>query len=760
MQLAHLSDLNKEMFEHPFTVRNSVLRIDGNIIRIHRTMKDVALAQNAAEIETAVELVDDLEKKIYSDFEIIEARFLGHESMYQNAEQLFRHWKSIRDEVIRLMRSGQKEEAAEITKNRGAAHVEKMTLAMNTLNEIAQEEAAGFYKHTQKTLLDAFWLMILLLGITIGSGVVLTLYITRTITGPAAEIAEVSEAISTGNLDRHISYHANDEIGQMAESLRNMLTGVIGEGQSIKNGLPVPLFTVDRSLAIRFINPAAVRFFASAACQDASRLPDQTTIADLVGDENHPVVGMARDSVNSGKTNEKELIFGPDNAQRYLQMVTSPLKDMRGQTIGAMGVGIDITARKLAEEELKKSQIEKEKTIEILNLINTAGSIEDLAKVVTETLRNWMNMEAVGLRLRDGSDFPYYVTKGFPEEFVQAERFLCTRDLNGQIVKDDVGHPVLECMCGNIISGRTDPGLPFFTENGSFWTNSTSDLLANTTEADRQARTRNRCNGEGYESVALIPLKSGNTTYGLIQLNDSERNRFSIYQILLLERITDNIAIAMAKQIAEDKTRSALKEKEVLIQEIHHRVKNNMQVIISLLKLQSQRIADERLQKIFLESQNRIHAMAAVHQTLHQSENLSNIDIEQYISILIQSIFQTYKMDDGNISLVTQVHPIRIKLEQSYPIGLVFNELLSNALKYAFPRGGKGNISVSGELIEPNTVKLIIADNGVGLAGDFDWKNADSLGLKIVRSLIEEQLDGTIDLDGSKGTRWEITFPV
>src|SRR5208337_1542690 len=106
----------------------------------------------------------------------------------------------------------------------------------------------------------------------------------------------------------------------------------------------------------------------------------------------------------------------------------------------------------------------------------------------------------------EGEDFPYSEARGFPEEFIRLENSLCTKDVMGNIIRDSLGSPVIECMCGNVILGRVDPSKPFFSPGGSFWANSTTQLLATTSDEDRQTRTRNRCNGEGYESVALIPL--------------------------------------------------------------------------------------------------------------------------------------------------------------------------------------------------------------------------------------------------------------
>lgn len=137
------------------------------------------------------------------------------------------------------------------------------------------------------------------------------------------------------------------------------------------------------------------------------------------------------------------------------------------------------------------------------------------------------------------------------------ESTLCVPDGAGGVVRDSDGAPVIECMCGNVIRGRFDPSKPFFTAHGSFWTNSTTELLASTSEADRQGRTRNRCNGEGYESVALIPLHVGSDRLGLLQLNDRRRGRFSPETIGHWERLADHLAVALAKFRAEEELRAS-----------------------------------------------------------------------------------------------------------------------------------------------------------------------------------------------------------
>jgi len=200
----------------------------------------------------------------------------------------------------------------------------------------------------------------------------------------------------------------------------------------------------------------------------------------------------------------------------------------------------------------KAAEQERETTIELFRIIHSSRSVRELTKRLTAFLKGWLNCDAVGIRLREGDDFPYFETRGFPEEFVEAENRLCAVSPEGTVIRDGEGDPVLECMCGNVICGRTDPSKPFFTEYGSFWTNSTSELIATTSESERQGRTRNRCNGQGYESVALIPLRLQGTAFGLLQFNDRRKGLYTGELIALLERITDSIGLALAHRRAAE----------------------------------------------------------------------------------------------------------------------------------------------------------------------------------------------------------------
>jgi len=196
---------------------------------------------------------------------------------------------------------------------------------------------------------------------------------------------------------------------------------------------------------------------------------------------------------------------------------------------------------------LHLDRIDSDKFAEkILALLNSSKPKDFVFADVVTLVQQETGIESIGLRLQDGYDFPYYVTKGFSPDFVEKENFLCAYDKEGKIMKDGAGLPQLECMCGNIIRGRTNASLPQFTKAGSFWTNSTTDFLARTSVIDLQTTgTRNRCNAAGYESVALIPVKDLET-YGLLQLNDSRKNLYSVGFIELMEWVAASIGILIS----------------------------------------------------------------------------------------------------------------------------------------------------------------------------------------------------------------------
>ncbi|NTV29601.1 MAG: PAS domain S-box protein [Candidatus Omnitrophica bacterium] len=197
--------------------------------------------------------------------------------------------------------------------------------------------------------------------------------------------------------------------------------------------------------------------------------------------------------------------------------------------------------------------------VALIEMGSRVTSLQEWCRELTVYFQQMTGCEAVGVRLRDGADFPYYETRGFSSEFVLAENRLCAVGETGRKSAGSGGQPFLECMCGNILSGRFDPARPFFTKRGSFWTNSTTELLAGATGAERNdLLVRKRCNREGYESVALIPLRTGDGIVGLLQLNDKRAGRFTAEQIGFLEDLAGYVASSVVRFRADE----ALRESE------------------------------------------------------------------------------------------------------------------------------------------------------------------------------------------------------
>jgi PAS domain S-box-containing protein len=212
-----------------------------------------------------------------------------------------------------------------------------------------------------------------------------------------------------------------------------------------------------------------------------------------------------------------------------------------------------------------------------------------------------------------------------------------------------------------------------------------------------------------------------------------------------------------ARRAADEKIRASLREKEVLLQEIHHRVKNNLQVVSSLLSLQSRGVLDDETRQKFKESQNRVHSMALIHEQLYQSPSLSVINYPQYIRQLAAHLFRSYRVSSSRIELQTNIEDLRLSVDVAVPCGLIINELVSNSLKYAFPNGRAGVIRIELRPQPDGRTTLTVADNGVGMPAEVGFWTTQTLGLRLVGTLVR-QLEGKVEVDRSGGTSVHVTF--
>jgi PAS domain S-box-containing protein len=269
----------------------------------------------------------------------------------------------------------------------------------------------------------------------------------------------------------------------------------------------------------------------------------------------------------------------------------------------------------------------------------------------------------------------------------------------------------------------------------------------------------------------VVPLLNGSVLWGLICIHQcSSPRHWEADEVILIQQISNQLAIAIQQanlyqQVQEElanketlyiQLANELHQKKVLLKEVHHRVKNNLQVMSSLLRMQFRKTTPDL--KILIEDyQNRIQSMALIHAQLHRNDDLASIDFHDYISDLLSNLFQCYGNTAANIQYKLDVINIFLPLDQSIPLGLIINELISNTLKYAFPHGsGEINIQLMQTKYEYH---LIVADNGIGIPQEIDLENTDSLGMQLVHSLTE-QLEGNLIYSSEYGTKFQLIFPV
>jgi PAS domain S-box-containing protein len=207
----------------------------------------------------------------------------------------------------------------------------------------------------------------------------------------------------------------------------------------------------------------------------------------------------------------------------------------------------------------------------------------------------------------------------------------------------------------------------------------------------------------------------------------------------------------------EEQIKRSLMEKEILLKEIHHRVKNNLQIISSMLNLQSEYVKDKYALDLFTESRNRVKSMALIHEKLYQSKDLARINFLDYVRTLTKDLFRSYRRSSAEIALKMDIEDVFLDIDKAVSCGLIINELITNSLKHAFPSGSEGEITIGLHPDINGMFALTVSDNGTGLPENIDSRNVESLGLQLV-ALLVEQLDGAIELDKRKGTSFRITF--
>jgi PAS domain S-box-containing protein len=576
--LAHQTE---EMYNHPLTVSNAVLRINTNIIKMHRAMKDITLSDNEDHIRLDEQSVNELEQEVLNDFEIIRERFLGKKEVIENALTIFMDWKPIRDEVITLMRQGEVSQAVNITKSKGARYVELIEESIGALGDFAQIKAREFLIIATSTKALSFRTMYFVMAIAIILSFIFAAISTLSITIPLASIKKTIEAIKTGKRDSKILIKSKDELGELANTFNSMMN-------------------------------------------------------------NLSEITASRDELN-----------------------------------------IEIDERRKAEEALRLSEEFLKKSQEIAHV----GSWHlDIKRNVLE----W-------------SDEQYRIFGHTPQSFG------ATYDTFLEAVHPDDREMVNEKY---------------------------TEAINNKTP---------------YECVHRI-LRPNGETRTVIEKSDDivDENGKTTHSYGMTLDITK-------QKLHEDELYETIKEKELLLKEVYHRVKNNLAVIQSLLSLQVREIDDERSKGYLTEAEGRVKSMTLIHEMLQDADDITELGASKYISKLAATLFQNYKVQENQIKLNIDIQDIKLDVDTIIPLGLIINELVTNALKYAFADNENGDLSISLKKTTDNHYELVIEDSGVGMPEGFDIMDAKTLGLRIVR-ILTSQINGTVEVSNNTGVKYRISF--
>jgi two-component sensor histidine kinase/CheY-like chemotaxis protein len=257
--------------------------------------------------------------------------------------------------------------------------------------------------------------------------------------------------------------------------------------------------------------------------------------------------------------------------------------------------------------------------------------------------------------------------------------------------------------------------------------------------------------GLASEQVAATAMRSGAQDYLV-------KDRMTAEALsLAVRKATEKVTLIRALQAERDLLARSLSEKEVLIQEVHHRVKNNLAVIASLLRLQASKVQDASVANALQESQHRVESMALIHEQLYSNGNLREVDLARHAALLAGSLFHSYGVDPGRISWHVAMDPLPLGVDQAIPAGLILNELVSNALKHAFPDGRSGSVVIEGSR-DQGRIHLAVQDDGIGVPPDVELARPDSLGMHIIH-ILTRQLKGTFDVACGRPATFKISFP-
>ena len=505
------------------------------------------------------------------------------------------------------------------------------------------------------------------------------------------------------------------------------------------------VFTFDKNVIITSWNKSAEKLYGWKAHEIIGRNSAEFFRTNSTPETIHKLIS---------ELDEKgELFFEPvhhtkDNREIFVEAHLISIKDNNGSIIGYLTVNRDITSRKLIENQ---RQHEKER-LEIL--ADLVGVFVKVTNDYTHALDYTVKKLANGL----GDQCLIRLLNEKQDQLVESAFWHRDKECMEYIIGlySSIFHQPDESFSGKTINNDKPLLIPVI-----------SDL------SDMKPEYKEYVNRFGLASMVFVPIEAENMVLGTLSMyRNKPGNPFTIEDQLFLQNVAGKIGFAVSKanlfnskleeiserKLVEQKLKFALKEKEVLLKELYHRTKNNMQVVSSLLGIKKESIQEDSVKTILDELKNQILSISLVHQKLYQSKDLSNVDLKEYINDLVSLLMSSYTSSNKKVKVIFDLEHISVLIDTAIPIGLIINELITNSLKHAFPDDREGEISILLRKLEMDLLELKVADNGVGLPAEIDKLNSNTLGTHLLNTIIETQLNGSINIENKTGLAYTIRF--
>jgi PAS domain S-box-containing protein len=579
-------------------------------------------------------------------------------------------------------------------------------------------------------------------AVVLGSALValgLSSRLQRVISRPILELAQTASMVSSQkNYSVRAERRTGDELGLLVDRFNEMLSQIQERDQKIRDSEKRYRTLIDSQREGVAVFDADGKFvFTNPAVHDIFGVEQGT----LLGRNLRAFSGEERESPNDGPKDFATLpelkgpeirIVRPDGEQRILSVTAKPDFPSIGSTKGVFGVFTDITERKRAEEALHY-RVELERMITAISTDFISRESGEVDAAIEDALA------AIGA-------------------FTDVDRsyiFLFSEDGNMMSNTHEWCAPGIESK-QNQLQDLPVKGYPWWHDS---LVRDKHIHIPRVSELPPEAAAEKYIlEMQEIQSLLAVPMLSGDSLIGFLGFDSVACEKTWMEEdSALLKMLAKTFVDAMERKRAEERIKSSLAEKEVLLKEIHHRVKNNLQVVSSLLKLQSKAINDEHALEMFKDSQNRVRSMALIHEKLYQTRDLARIDFAAYVKDLAGFLLRSYERGSGRVRIDVEVEDVHLGIDSAIPCGLIINELVSNSLKHAFPGGREGAIKVHLMKDPDGGVRLVTWDDGIGVPADLDFRNTQSLGLQLVNRLTE-QLGGTITLRRDRGTVFDIRF--